>query len=195
MQDPKPIAEHLEVAATAVCDGFKPIPTYSLLPVVPVVGRIQPNMGRVVRPLAKVLAGLCTGKLRWPLYLWGRTGGGKTMAAKALLRRTRGGYHVVGRVVDQMFRQEDWSWRESIRRRDLIVLDELGEADNEMHLKVIKMTLDDREAYHQRAAIYIGNHHPDKIRDIYDISDEGRIGSRLLCGTIYELDGPDRRKS
>jgi hypothetical protein len=103
-------------------------------------------------------------------------------------------YRTVDDVASDIVAGREDGWFFSAYDSDLIVLDELGEAKNDLHLKAIKKTLDIRERYWHRSGIYISNHEPRKLAGLYDASDRGRIGSRLLCGTIYHLDGPDRRQ-
>ena len=93
-------------------------------------------------------------------------------------------YEMIDRDVDP--------WRK-IQEKHLVVLDDIGarEKMNEVHYQAVRRFADERETHHNRVAIYTSNIDPDGIADIYG----DRIASRLLCGTVFRLDGPDRRFS
>jgi DNA replication protein DnaC len=154
-----------------------------------------PKAALVDEPLRKTINQLCKGELRWPLFLHGAPGSGKTFAARAIALHVRQcAYRTVDDVATDIVSGREDGWFFSAYDSDLIVLDELGEAVNALHIKAIKKTLDIRERYWDRSGIYISNHDPEKLAGLYDVSERGRIGSRLLCGTVYHLDGPDRRQ-
>lgn len=178
-----------------------------------------------VRPdLFEVLRGLTAGELRWPLYLWGEPGTGKTSAALALLDLV--GPEPLGGTRPALVR--DWAagfvevrhlpricigadrglfqWtrdglagdvtREALDRQlraaPLFVFDEIGvgrEASDfrlDLLLEVLGARCDDPV----RPFVVTSNRAPAELeRDVYD----GRVASRVLCGTVFRLDGPDRR--
>jgi DNA replication protein DnaC len=75
-----------------------------------------------------------------------------------------------------------------IRDADVAVIDELGtrSRDSDVEYSAVKGAADARE---HKPTIWISNHPPQQMRELYD----DRIFSRICCGTWYELTGPDRR--
>lgn len=150
---------------------------------------------QVANDLQQVLRGLLSGQMRWPLYLWGQPGRGKTLAALALCDLVDGArYYTPSALMDMCTRDRLWlPWGPEGRRYveiQLLVLDEVGAGDiNGFHFQMVKECCDDRELRHHRTAVYVSNRHPKAIEGKYD----PRIASRMLCGTIFELTGPDRR--
>ena len=152
---------------------------------------VRPSLSRqwklVAPALQKVLIELARAERRWPLYLHGAVGVGKTRAALAFCDKVvRPGYWAVDDVMNGICSGcPPWSFAYS-----LTVLDELGlprpGKGREFDYSAVKEFCDWREC---RPAIYICNHHPDAILELYD----RRILSRLTSGTVFELQGPDRR--
>ncbi len=140
---------------------------------------------------------LVTGKDRWPLYLYGEPGRGKTMACLCLCDIVANArYYTPSRLMDICSQKRVWlPWGVEGRRYmqiDLAILDEVGAGNvNDFHYQMVKGFADDRELRHHRVAVYVSNLPPDAIRGKYD----DRIASRILCGTLYELTGVDRRKT
>jgi len=164
----------------------------------PTVGRYRPQLvrtaDRVAPGLRAILMGLVTERHPWPLYLHGPVGTGKTRAVLWCCDIVvRSAYLTVGEVMDAMRASSDdappWQW--SHRRGfdpDLAVLDELGlhSPTSDFEYDAVKRFADWRE---DRPVIYVSNQAPEMIRKLYD----RRIWSRLTCGTVFELTGPDRR--
>ena len=151
------------------------------------------SMGMVDCVLLGKLRDLVSGNLPWPLFLWGPAGSGKTCAALALCDFAHESYMAtVGDVCDAIMKP-DHHKIETLQKHELIALDELGTRNtpSELEYKAVKMIADAREARRNRVAIYISNLPPSAMTEIYD----DRIASRVLCGTIHELDGKDRRAS
>jgi hypothetical protein len=75
-----------------------------------------------------------------------------------------------------------------IKGAPLAVLDELGQREKcgDAGYSAVKEFADARR---DKATIYISNLTPAEIEIAYD----GRIASRILCGTWFFLAGPDRR--
>jgi hypothetical protein len=150
--------------------------------------------GLVAPEIHQLLADLAMGRRRWPLYLWGLEGRGKTRAALAICDRIEGGcYWTVNDVMDS-FRRDDCPWhRWGVK---LAVLDELGlprsKEGSLFDYSVVKSFLDWREG---RPAIYVSNLRPlpegnkPHIGQLYC----PRIASRLNSGTEFRLMGKDRR--
>lgn len=140
-------------------------------------------------PLRTRLDDLATGRRRWPLYLWGHVGRGKTRAVWAFCDRVH--FARYWTVRDLMSRMQmgtaPWDWLASPQ---LAVLDELGVRDVPLQFEydAVKAFADWRE---DQPTIYISNLAPDMMNDVYD----RRIESRVTCGSECELTGPDRRKA
>lgn len=151
-------------------------------------------MGGVHRDLREVFRQLVGGVRRWPLFLFGEPGNGKTAAALTLCdwaanRR----YTTVADVVDEAYNREHWIWRDSREADCLWVVDEFGQAVGEAsdrHFEAVKKLVDARELYGNRIAIYISNLVPKKLLQIYD----ARVVDRITCGEVFELRGPSRRR-
>lgn len=171
------------------------------LPLVPRRVRILPNLPRAmskVNPaLVEALKRLVGGELRWPLFLHGPAGTGKSSAVLATCDyMLTACYSTVDEACDAEMANDKgpaqvfWS---AVREKHLAVLDEVGARATvgDLHFSVVKKFADLRELYAQRAAIYVSNVAPRSITSIYD----DRIASRLLAGTVFHLDGADRRCS
>ncbi len=150
----------------------------------------------LVKPdLRDTLRNLATGNLPWPLFLWGPSGGGKTSAALALADfADTACYWTADDLADQVMAgtpgetAETW---ELIAKKDLAILDEIGERRNigDLAYRVAKKFADLRETQAGRVAIYISNVSPAELQSLFD----DRIASRLLCGTVHKLEDRDRR--
>ncbi|MBL8825374.1 MAG: hypothetical protein JNM18_00215 [Planctomycetaceae bacterium] len=152
---------------------------------------------RLVNPaLLDVLYRLVSGRLDWPLLIHGNVGRGKTAAALALCdimptacywtAETLGSF-VLGHEpaeVENEFRV--------IGEKSLGILDELGARANagDLGRSVVQRFADAREMQAGRVAVYISNLTPAELARVLD----DRIVSRIACGTIFRLDGNDRRR-
>jgi len=145
--------------------------------------------------LREAFGALCTGRAPWPLFLYGQVGAGKTLGALALTDRvTRGACYILAEDLAGLgYRPEDYFWHDTVKTSPLLVVDEIGARVKigDLHYSTLKKTLDLREQYAGRVGVYISNCEPGRIATLYD----ERIASRLLCGTHFELAGPDRRMS
>jgi len=161
--------------------------------------RIFPKMARrmqlVDSRLQNIFQSLVNGLAPWPLFLHGPVGTGKTLAALSLCDICRtAAYETVEGLSDRTMAvapeelMADWS---RIAAKDLAVLDELGcrQKVGDLHYGVVKRFADVRDQESNNVAIYISNLSPSQIAAAYD----ARIGSRILCGTVFKLDGKDRR--
>ncbi len=163
------------------------------------IGRLYPQVYREMRLVDKrlvdVLRQLVLGKAPWPLYLWGPAGCGKTAAALCLSDWMPPGeavYRTVSAACDAVMEKRAAPMWERFGLCDLAVLDELGERRNtgDLDYSTVKRVLDLRGNYPGRIGIYISNLAPGDLQKAYD----DRIASRALCGTIFKLDGEDRRR-
>jgi len=148
-------------------------------------------MKMVNESLVQVFRDLVAGKERWPLFLHGPVGTGKTSAALCLADWCDTATIVTpDRLCDITKRDNAETEWDFIARKELAILDELGTRTvNEFHYSVVKRFLDEREEHAGRVGIYISNIKPSDVSTLYD----DRIASRLLCGTRVELSGKDRR--
>lgn len=146
--------------------------------------------------LVALLNGLAIGNKPWPLLLHGRPGRGKTCGVLALCdivetacywTAERLGTFIMGHNSAEVEGEYD-----RIGSKHLAVLDELGERERtgDLGYQAVKQFADVREQRAGRVAIYISNVPPHELADVYD----DRLASRILCGTIHELTGDDRRK-
>jgi hypothetical protein len=152
---------------------------------------IHRSLVEVQPKLLKKFGQLLTGQLPWPLYLYGLEGRGKTRAVLALLD-----YIMVSRIwslseLMDLMRACEAPWQTvwgDPGGPQLAAVDEIG-----MHVRTSDFEYDAlyrfAEWREDRPAIYISNHPPTKIRELYD----GRLESRLTCGTEHELLDVDRR--
>lgn len=149
------------------------------------------RMSEVDETLVRVFRDLVSGALPWPLFLYGGVGTGKTFAALSLADFVlSAAYRTVEQMCDEVMTGASL---EFLKDKDLLVLDELGERTETGSLRytTVKRVLDSREMYACRVAVYISNLPPSKLAEpgIYD----DRVVSRLTAGTVFKLDGSDRR--
>lgn len=160
-----------------------------------VVARRARRLAMVDPALLAVLGSLVAGEVPWPLYLFGPAGGGKTSAGLALCDVMETAcYHPVDRLCDWTMNEPPAEMQEVwhvVGLKHLAVLDELGarERVGDLHYSVVKRFADERENRAGGVAVYIGNVRPEALVDLYD----DRVASRVLCGTVFELAGKDRR--
>lgn len=147
-------------------------------------------MSQVKPSLRDKLRELASGERKWPLFLFGDTGAGKTSAALALADFCElAFYDELDTLCDSVMNHTiDW---DLIGWADLAILDEIGVRTKatDLHYTTVKSFWERRKRREQRT-IYISNIQPQGIADVFD----DRIASRLLCGTVVELTGDDRRK-
>ncbi len=161
--------------------------------------RLLPDLyrawSRVDAKLVAVLRDLAVGKRPWPLLIHGAPGTGKTCAGLCLADVVEtASYYTVEEVCDAVMGRGGTDvadlWRK-IETKALVVLDELGtrERVGDLEYSSVKRVLDVRETKHHRCLVAISNVPPDALVELYD----RRVYSRLTCGTVYHLAGPDRR--
>ncbi len=182
-----------------LCPQAPPRPTY-----LPGLGR---TVARIDPRLRANLQRLIRAELPWPLFLHGPAGSGKTCAALALLDHcVTGAYVTATELAEQVTQAQQGrlTWQgepgyagtlwpemlwESLSRKKLVVLDELGTRDqspSDHHYECVKRLLDLRQG---KPLIAISNLGLERIEALYD----DRIASRLAAGTVIRLDAQDRR--
>lgn len=154
---------------------------------------IKPNIPRsldAVSPgLLSVFGGLVHGRRKWPLYLHGRAGRGKTCAALAFGDNVPGAlFWLLEELMGHVYESRSSLWYYA-RKAPLVIVDELGmrSGDSDREYTALKTMADIRE---HRPAIWISNLAPEQLLTKYD----DRVSSRLTCGTVIELTGTDRRR-
>ncbi len=166
-------------------------------PNVRLLTNVRRSMAQVDQALVSTFRKLAGGAQPWPLFLFGPTGAGKTLAALSLCDHARtASYHTAEGLCDTTielkYRPDELRdlW-ETIATKDLVVLDEIGIRGqaSDFAYTTLKRLADAREMHAGRVAIYISNLPPREVATLYD----DRICSRLLCGTRFELKGRDRR--
>lgn len=133
---------------------------------------------------------LTEGQRDWPLYLFGPAGAGKTRAALSLCDHVPQSYFLTLEQLgtEVLDRRDGVTWR-YLPDYELVAIDELATRLNagDLEYTALKRFADTRE---ERPTIYISNVAPDELVSIYD----DRIGSRVLCGTVFHLNDHDRRR-
>lgn len=170
------------------------------------------EIAAVDKSLLAVFRSLVGGKSRWPLFLHGPPGGGKSCACLALLDYLfdfQQAYITATELTSQVMasydrKKEPFDWRQFGAYRDdgtnpphspagksgaiLVALDELGTRDKitDTHYESVQRLIDAREC---QPLILISNLPIGGIGRVYD----ARIASRCEAGTVVELLGKDRR--
>jgi len=138
---------------------------------------------------------LVSARAPWPLYLHGPVGTGKTFAALAFSDLVRyAEFFTVEQLCNRVMKGEQpWEGRLYYETVPLLILDELGEREKVTDLQYtsVKSTVDYREFHANRVAVYISNLAPEDLAGLFD----DRIASRITAGSVFRLDGPDRRKA
>ena len=161
------------------------------------------RLDQVDPKLLEVFQNLAHGKGKWPLFLHGPVGTGKTCSALALSDIVRTDWFgTVEDAIDVVMGKERRIWIDGRKnvwgesevhspRTALVVLDEIGARQRvtDLEYTTVKGFTDARELDYGGVAIYISNLEPQEISKVYD----DRLASRLLCGTWFKLDGKDRR--
>lgn len=147
---------------------------------------------------------------RWPIYLFGEVGRGKSCAMRCVFDRWRGWklWYEASSIVSDVIQcrsngkgfvvrttpEHSWDeWEPTILRKiqdaTLVCIDDVGlrEPSNAAY-EVFYAMVNSRLG---KPTIYTGNLNPTQLANTYD----KRIASRLLRSTVIELTGPDRRLS
>jgi DNA replication protein DnaC len=163
------------------------------------------SVSQVLPKLWQVITELCDGKRKWPFYLHGSVGTGKSSAALCLVDLVEKAEfwpfprfaNFVEGVKDG---REDWydcgrggTWTEKgwwgyISKLPLLVLDDVGirEQYNDNQIEALYLALEARDG---KPLICTSNLSEKSIDERFG----DRITSRLFCGTIHRLEGSDRR--
>jgi hypothetical protein len=161
-------------------------PERRILPELPrEISRVDPGLRQCFRELAN-------GRAPWPLYLFGRTGRGKTCAGLSFCDAAKYAvYKTEAELSDVLWQPDAYVWTSTRNQELLFVLDEIGDggAVGERQYKAVKKCLDDREAWANRSAVYISNLTPAELGPLYGDA----VSSRMLRGQVYELTGDDQR--
>ncbi len=184
--------------------GLVKLPLRERPPTKRVMERVARSVDQIDSALREAIRALVAGQSRWPLFLHGPVGTGKTCAALCLLDYSEGDYFTVtslcATVIQSQQGRLEWTnearggtiwpeqfWR-GVSRAPLIVLDELGcrERPSDAHYDAVKQCVDERMG---KPFVAISNHGPAALAKLYD----DRIASRLACGTVIGLRGADRR--
>lgn len=157
-------------------------------------------MDLVDENLRQTFRDLVSGKAPWPLFLFGLVGPGKTCAALALAdyidreNKHWPAYYTMETLCNEAMDHDRWAEKTAVfRNSPLVIVDEIGEREKvaDLYSTTLKQVLDARDQRKNRVGIYISNLSPDDLSRLFD----DRLISRLTCGTIFELTGPDRRKA
>lgn len=143
--------------------------------------------------LQRAFRDLVLGCSAWPLLLWGPTGTGKTLASRCLTDFSPdAAFFHAKKLADTGWDADSFIWHR-VRECELLVVDEIGSECGSINYTAPRVAMervaDLRESHAGRVAIYITNHDPEELADMYG----DRTASRMMCGTIFHLDGCDRR--
>jgi DNA replication protein DnaC len=165
------------------------------------------DVDMIPQALRRAIRECVKGDRRWPLFVRGAPGRGKTCAALLLLDHAGGFYVTASSLADWVnaaaFGRLEWSTLQLadnvgkpdptrlwtvLAKTSLVVLDDIGtrEKVSDAHYETIKRLLDERE---KRPLMVLSNLSLDELAALYD----DRIASRLASGTCLELAGEDRR--
>lgn len=155
--------------------------------------------------LWRLLLELCDGQHKWPLYLYGPPGAGKSCAALCLVDRVPGAKFFHMPALDEQVRDikagtaeyydvgrgGKWTmknWWAYIGRLPLLVLDDVGlpEVSSDTQAETLFMALEAREG---RPLICTSNINEKDVQTAYN----ERVRSRMCSGEVYNLMGRDRR--
>jgi len=163
------------------------------------------NWEEVPAQLRQHIDGLCEGQLKWPLFLHGPVGTGKSCAALCLIDHVaKSEFWAMPALVDfvrnvQAGRQ-DWyecgrggtwttkGWWQRVANMPLLVLDDVGlrEVSDDFQMETLFLALEARDG---KPLILTSNLDPKEIQQLYNV----RIRSRACSGIVYHLRGRDRR--
>lgn len=148
------------------------------------------------------------GELRWPLFIWGRPGVGKSFASALLYQRwdarqrvawwrltdfqariaeCRKNGHAVAMVEGRPIERTEEMWFRILGQQDMVVFDDVGIREpTDTGFEVLFMVAEHRR---MKPTVYTSNVAPAALQKVYD----ERVASRMLAGTVLEMTGADRR--
>lgn len=132
---------------------------------------------------------------RFPIYIYGPAGTGKTGIAAVLFRIATSAIwrRADTFLLDLSTGRSDGKYRQEIDKIEsthVLVLDDLGlRKPSEGMFHMLFDILERRKA---KMTVITSNHSPEQLRDV--VFEDERIFSRLLAGTTLACDGEDRRK-
>ena len=181
-----------DVSAAAKSLGLATPPGNPKVKLLPHPKKVHPkdhprDMSAVDLELRCLLRQLCQGRHKWPLYLHGDPGRGKTSATLALCDFAASALYLTCEDLTTDFLGARM-YLAALGKFGLTVLDEVGGRDTitEAPYQAVKLYADTRI---NLPTIYVSNLLPENIGTVYD----KRIASRILCGTWFHLHGSDRR--
>lgn len=163
------------------------------------------DLNPVSPELRKVFRGLVEGQLKWPLYLWGPPGSGKSCAALSLVEHVKGARFwrmsdfdsfvqrvkqgVEERPYPETGKISETGWWNYFAHLRLVALDDVGsqEVSTESQEDTLFLALENRDG--GWPFIITSNRSPKEVETAYS----QRIHSRMCSGTIHMLEGRDRR--
>ena len=127
---------------------------------------------------------------RFPIFIYGPVGTGKTCLAACMYRESR--RNPLWLRADQLLVEMSQykgaaDLRKKLQRHSSLFLDDLGTM--EPTRPMFNAFFDLLELRAQMPVIITSNHGPNEIAEIFD----DRIRSRIMSGTVINLDGDDRR--
>jgi DNA replication protein DnaC len=152
------------------------------------------SMSLVDERLRECFRELVAGKRPWPLYLHGPAGTGKTRAILALCDFVAdASYTTLQEACDTVMAGGQRAWKAPLFGNvpALFAMDEIGTRFKvgDLEFSTILEAWEHRERRALGVAIWCSNLTPGDLNRTYD----NRVASRLLSGTVFLLDGPDRR--
>ncbi len=150
---------------------------------------VRPVYSNVSASLRALFDKLLAGSLRWPLYLHGPNGTGKTYACRAFLRTKLGGAYFNARELIGDMINKPVLIGPIIEEAPYACLDELGARLSDPSGVAYDAVMWFADKRIDKPTIYVSNRPPMEMKDAYD----ERVFSRICCGTWYELTGKDRR--
>jgi DNA replication protein DnaC len=130
---------------------------------------------------------------RWPVYIYGPVGTGKSgiaavmyrIASSAIWRRAD------TFLLDLSTGRGDGKYQQEMAKLEsthVLVLDDLG--TRKPSEGMFHMLFDILERRKAKMTVITSNHSPEQLRDVFE---DGRIYSRLMAGTPLACEGKDRR--
>jgi len=135
--------------------------------------------------LQRALEALLAGETPWPGYVFGRTGSGKTCAGLLVFDAYEAVWLEARTLADRCWEDGHVLWRQAARV-PLVIVDEVGAGTTDRDWLGLKRLADLRV---NRPTLWISNLTPDALLEAFD----ERIYSRLCCGTVVGVVGPDQR--